>query len=53
MVVKYSVVNGSGDKPSESWDEECAVQESAGGTVCRVTFCNVQYREVLVVPSAV
>jgi hypothetical protein len=53
MVVKNSVVNWSGDKPSESWDEESAVQGSAGGTVCSVPFCNVQYREVLVVLSAV
>ena len=53
LLVKHSVVNWSGDKPSESWNEECAVQGSADGNVCSVTFCNVQCREVLVVPSAV
>jgi len=52
-LLRNGVVNWSGDRPSESWDEECAVQGSAGGTVCSVPFCNVQYREVLVVPSAV
>ena len=52
-LLRNGVVNWSGDRPSESWDEECAVQGSAGGTVCSVPFCYVQYREVPVVPSAV